>query len=77
MHGHPNTRSGTALDDLQDRIYARQRELIARWNALKNVEGPEAAAQRQRIEHKLEQLDEHLRQGLENVLDKLSQWLSS
>ena len=71
----------TKVEELKDRIEAKKHELQARLAANKADVRAEAAEQRDRIQRKLNELEEHLKGGWDRVSDqvasKLNQWLKS
>ena len=66
-------------DELKDRIDARKHELLARLSELKADTRHEAGAARARVQHRLEELELHLKAGWAqvnaDVRTKLHQWL--
>jgi hypothetical protein len=68
-------------NELKDRIEAKKHELLARLSELKADTRAEAAEQREKLSAKLSQLEESLKDGWENVSDKVSsklnEWLKN
>lgn len=66
-------------EELKDRIKARKSELESRYNELKADTRSEARVERDSVKSKLEELQEHLRDGWDNMTDrvsaKLNEWL--
>ncbi|HUJ57505.1 MAG TPA: hypothetical protein VLX92_03405 [Kofleriaceae bacterium] len=65
---------------LKDRVEARKHELLAKYNDLKADTRAEAAAQRVKLKHKLDELENHLKGGWDkvnaSVKEKLDSWLA-
>ena len=59
-------------NELKDRIEAKKHELLARLSELKADTRAEAAEQRDTIARKLDQLEDDLRDGWDNVSEKVS-----
>jgi hypothetical protein len=68
-------------DELKDRIEVRRHELLAAYNLAKADTRKEAAAARDKMKAKLDELEGHLKGGWEKVNDavrtKLDKWLES
>jgi hypothetical protein len=66
-------------DELQDRIEARKHALLAKLSELKADARHEAADLRTRVEHRLEELELHLKAGWASVnaeaRTRLNHWL--
>lgn len=66
-------------EELKDRIKARKSELESRYNELKADTRSEARVERDSVKAKLEELQEHLKDGwdrmTDNVSAKLNDWL--
>lgn len=69
----------TKTDELKNRIEARKHELLARLETIKADTRHEAAAARDSIKVKLEELETHLKDGWEKLSDavktQLNKWL--
>jgi DNA-binding transcriptional MerR regulator len=68
-------------NELKDRIEAKKHELLARLAELKADTRAEAGEQREKISAKLDQLEQNLKDGWENLSDKVSgklnEWLKN
>ena len=66
-------------DELRDRIEARKHDLLAKYNELKADTRKEASDARDRIKHRLDELELHLKAGWDkvnaDVRTKLNHWL--
>lgn len=66
-------------DELKDRIEARKHELLSRLHELKADAKHEANQSRERLKHRLEELELHLKAGWAqvnaDVRTKLNHWL--
>jgi hypothetical protein len=66
-------------EELKDRIKAKQRELEARFNELKADGRSEARDERDRVRSRLDELQETIKDGWDNLSDrvtaKLNDWL--
>jgi hypothetical protein len=66
-------------DELKDRVEARKHELMAKYNEAKADSRADAASKRDRIKARLDELDDALRDGWDNVSEsvasKLNSWL--
>ena len=66
-------------EELKDRIKAKQRELEARFNELKADSRSEARDERDRVRSRLDELQEAIKDGWDNLSDrvtaKLNTWL--
>ena len=66
-------------DELKDRIEARKHELLAKFSTLKADTRPEAAAARDSLKVKLDELETHLKDGWDKMSDavrgQLNKWL--
>jgi hypothetical protein len=66
-------------DELEDRVKARKHELLAKYNELKADTRQEASSKRERVKARLDELEDTLKAGWENLTDaakaKLNQWL--
>ncbi|HSK00335.1 MAG TPA: hypothetical protein VK932_03800 [Kofleriaceae bacterium] len=66
-------------DELKDRVKARKHELQSKYNELKADTRKEASAARDRVKARLDELEETLKTGWDNLSDaakaKLNQWL--
>ena len=67
-------------EELKDRIKAKQRELESRYNQLKADSRAETREERNRVKSRLDELQESIKDGWDNVSDrvaaKLNEWLS-
>jgi hypothetical protein len=70
----------TKGDELRDRVEARKHELMAKLHDLKADTRKEARAQRDHIQHSLEELEAHIKNGWEKIDNtvraKLDKWLA-
>jgi hypothetical protein len=68
-------------DQLKDRINARKHELLSKYNELKADSRKEAAEARDKMKAKLDDLEDALKDGWDNLTDKvtarLNQWLDN
>ena len=66
-------------EELKDRIKAKQRELEARFSELKADSRSEARDERDRVRSRLDELQETIKDGWDNLSDrvaaKLNDWL--
>jgi hypothetical protein len=66
-------------DELKDRIEARKHELMAKYNEMKADSRADAASKRDRIKARLDELEDALKDGWDNVSEsvasKLNSWL--
>lgn len=66
-------------EELKDRIKAKKSELESRYNELKADTRSEARVERDSVKSKLEELQEHLKEGWDRMTDtvsaKLNDWL--
>jgi hypothetical protein len=66
-------------DELRDRIEARKHELLAKYNELKADTRRDTADTRTHVKAKLDELEDHLKNGWDKVSDdvrtKLNRWL--
>ncbi len=66
-------------DELKDRVKARKHELMSKYNELKADTRKEASAARDRVKARLDELEDTLKTGWDNLTDaaktKLNQWL--
>jgi len=66
-------------EELKDRIKAKQRELEARFNELKADSRSEARTEREKVKSRLDELQEAIKDGWDNMSDrvsaKLNEWL--
>ena len=75
------TRTGmiSRTEELKDRIKAKKSELESRYNELKADTRSEARVERDSVKSKLEELQEHLKDGWDKMTDtvsaKLNEWL--
>ncbi|MEZ4398789.1 MAG: hypothetical protein R3B06_02130 [Kofleriaceae bacterium] len=69
----------TKTDELKDRIEARRHELMARMSELKADTRKESAEAYAKVKQRLGELEDHLKDGWDNVTDaiktKLNSWL--
>lgn len=67
-------------EELKDRIKAKQHELQARFEELKADSRSEARDERDRVKTKLDELQEAIKDGWDNISDrvtaKLNDWLN-
>ena len=59
-------------EELKDRIKARQRELEGRYHELKADSRAEARQERDKVKRKLDELQETVKDGWDNLSDKVS-----
>jgi len=68
-------------DELRDRIEARKHELLSKMHDLKADGRAEARERREKLQHKLDELELHLKSGWDKidnaVRQKLDKWLAS
>jgi hypothetical protein len=66
-------------DELKDRVKARKHELLSKYNELKADSRKEASSARDRVKARLDELEDTLKAGWDNLSDaakaKLNQWL--
>jgi hypothetical protein len=66
-------------DELKDRVTARKHDLLAKLNELKADTRSDAASARDKIKARLEELEDNVKDGWDNmtdaVRDKLNAWL--
>lgn len=66
-------------EELKDRIKAKQRELEARFSELKADSRAEARTERDSVKSRLDELQEAIKDGWDNMSDrvsaKLNEWL--
>lgn len=66
-------------DELKDRVEARKHQLLSKYNELKADGKQEASEMRTRLKARLDELEDNLKDGWENmsqaVKSKLSDWL--
>jgi len=69
----------TQQNQLKNRIDAKKYELLARYNELAADARAEAAEQRAKIKHKLDELENYVKDGWDRMSDKVSaklnEWL--
>jgi hypothetical protein len=78
----PVQRPNGDMDDrkeLKAKIEAKKSELQKKFNELKTDSGKDAAEQRAKLKHKLDELEHHLKTGWDKMSDavkaKLDKWL--
>lgn len=66
-------------DELADRVRARKHELLAKYNELKADAGRDSRQKSEKIKAKLDELEEAIKGGWENMTDairaRLNSWL--
>ena len=62
--------------ELKDRIEAKKHELMARMAELKADTRAEAGEQSAKIKSRLEELEQHLKDGWDKAAGKLNEWLN-
>jgi hypothetical protein len=71
----------TQTNELKNRIEAKKHELLARYNELAADARAESVEQRTSIKRKLDELEQHVKDGweklTENVSAKLNDWLKN
>jgi len=69
----------TKSEELKDRVEARRHELLSKYNELKADTRKEAGDTRTKLKAKLDEIAEDVKDGYENISDKvktkLNEWL--
>jgi hypothetical protein len=64
-------------DQLKDRVEARKHELLAKYNTLKADTRAEAAATRDKLKKKLDEVEDYVKEGWDAAKVKLDKWLQT
>ena len=67
--------------ELRNRVEAKKHDLLARYNELKADSRAEVTEQRSKLKNQLDELEDYIKDGWENVTEtvsaKLNRWLNN